>query len=178
MTITIIIITHWSHLFCRGGNHDNPPEHPGGSPSPRSPPAPGGCRGGKGRGAKPPRAEEMPPSWAGWWKKEAVNSPYPSSRFVSPGFSAAAAVRGRTHCIHLCHPFPLLKEGKHAKSPQNQDASPLTGLVCSPRLDLSPTLVVVPIPISAHPPSRPQEHPKPLNHCPHPWGSRREQCCH
>lgn len=170
VTITIIIITQWSHLFCQGGNHDNSPERSGGSPSSHSPSAPGGCRGGKGRGAKPTRVE-MPPSWAGWWKKQAVNSPYPSPRFVSLGFSAAAAER--THRIHLCHPLPLLNEGKHPNGPQNRDASPLTGLLCSPRLDLSSTLAVVPVPISAHPPSPPQEHSKPLNHSPHPWGSRR-----
>lgn len=135
--------------------------------------SPGAAGEGTGEGRSPSGRMRCPRAGQAGGKKEAANSPYPSPRFVSPGFSAAVAGRGRTHRIHLCHPLSLSKEGKHHKAPQNQDASPLTGLLCSPKLDHSSTLAVAPIPISAHAPSPPQEHPKPLSHSPHPWGSRR-----
>lgn len=60
----------------------------------------------------------MPPSWAGWWKKEAANSPYPSPRFASPGFSTAAAGRGRTHRIHLCHHLLFQRKESILKPPE------------------------------------------------------------
>lgn len=180
MTITIII-TQWSHLFCQGGNHDNPLEHPGGSPSPRSPrspPEPGGCRGENGRGAK-----EMPLSWAGWWEKEAetrLTHPHDLSPRDFP-----QQLPGGEEPTAFTFVIPFLfqrKEGKHPKAPQDQDASLLTGLLCSPRLDLSSSLAVAPIPISAPAPSPPQEHPSPSTTAPTHGGlegpSPQEQCCH